>query len=91
MPKKSKIPPIRVGSKAVTLTESDGTVTYRCEILALYHNGAAVNEVDADTRRGVTADLRRPDGREVLGASMGTERGCWCRPYISSMTVRYGR
>ena len=79
MPRKSvrPIPPIRVGSKAVTYTPPgprDYTqydrLVFRCEILALRLDGETVEEMDADARydqRDVRADLRLPDGSEVKG------------------------
>lgn len=87
--KKPKIPPIRVGSTAITLIEADDTRVYRCALVALYRGGVAVDEIDADTYRGVTGDVRRPDGTTAIGWPLGGAPGHWCRPFISSMTLRY--
>lgn len=87
--KRQKIPPIRVGSTAITLIEADGVRVYRCTLVALYRNGEVVQEVDADTYRGVTGDVQRPDGTTADGWPLGSAPRHWCRPFISSMTMRY--
>lgn len=72
------IPPIRVGSRAVTYTppgpsgiERYSRLVFRCEILSLFLDGDEVESVDPDrdySRHDLRADLRLPDGSIVTRA-----------------------
>jgi hypothetical protein len=79
MSRKSKaVPPIRVGSKAVTYTPPGPSgvkkyerLVFHCEILALRLDGVPVDAIYDNVRydrRDVRADLRLPDGTEVKDA-----------------------
>jgi hypothetical protein len=75
-----------------------GRLIYRCEIIALRLDDEPVSEMDAEQsydRRDLRADLRLPDDSEVLNVPYHDQTlrepgdgSSWCRPWISSMTVR---
>lgn len=102
MPRKTPIPPIRVGTKRVTYTPpgpNDASrydrLVFRCELVALRLDGIPVDSIDPDTnyhRRNVRADLRLPDASMVLDVPYShqdsPDGSSWCRPYITSVSVR---
>jgi len=78
--------------------EKYSRLVYKCEIIALRLDGEAVTEIDGDrdySKRDVRADLRLPDGSDVKGVPYTDQTlrdegdgSSWCRPYITSMTMR---
>lgn len=102
MSKKQVFPPIRVGSRVTycpapsTEHDADGPIKdYGARIVVLTLDGELAESVPADIHDYVTtprvfAQLRLSDGCEVVVPMkvFVADRPYWCRPWISSFTLR---